>query len=105
MAIKLLVTGQAFDAEALRTFGDKGYHVETCTEYLDEMGLIRALEDKDAYIAGNLEFASERVLSNSQKLKVISVFGVGYQRWVDVQAATKRGIAVTNAPGANSQAV
>lgn len=44
------------------------------------------------------------MLRACKKLKVISRYGVGYDR-VDVAAAKALGIAVTNTPGVNSEAV
>ncbi|MBW1898292.1 MAG: phosphoglycerate dehydrogenase, partial [Deltaproteobacteria bacterium] len=44
---------------------------------------------------------SDRVLKNAKNLKVIGRAGVGVDN-IDVQAATKRGIIVMNAPGGNT---
>lgn len=58
----------------------------------------------DAYIAG-LDYITSDVIENMpDSLKVISRYGVGVDR-VDLEAAKRRGIAVTNTPGANSTAV
>ena len=57
-----------------------------------------------AVIAGG-EHYTEAVLSAlSENLRVISRFGIGYEK-IDVEAATKLGIAVTNTPGKNATAV
>lgn len=70
---------------------------------LTEDELIPLLQDCDGYVAG-LDFITEKVIESCPKLKVISRYGVGYDR-VDVAAATKHGVAVTNTPGVNSEAV
>ena len=70
---------------------------------LSEDELIQLIGDADAVILGN-ERITERVLDAAPKLKVIARFGVGYDR-VDVNAAKRRGIAVTITPGANVEAV
>lgn len=70
---------------------------------LTEEELIPLLRDCDGYIAG-LDFVTEKVLEQCPRLKVISRYGVGYDR-VDIQAASRRGITVTNTPGTNSEAV
>lgn len=70
---------------------------------LTEDELIPLLQDCDGYIAG-LDFITEKVLRACKNLKVISRYGVGYDR-VDIAAAKELGIAVTNTPGVNSQAV
>ncbi|PKN29888.1 MAG: hypothetical protein CVU64_06050 [Deltaproteobacteria bacterium HGW-Deltaproteobacteria-21] len=65
--------------------------------------LIPLVRDIDGYIAG-LDHIDEPVIEAASKLKVIARYGVGVDR-VSVPAATRRGIAVTNTPGANSAAV
>jgi D-3-phosphoglycerate dehydrogenase len=70
---------------------------------LTEDELIPLLIDCDGYIAG-LDFITEKVIASCTKLKVISRYGVGYDR-VDMRAAKARNITVTNTPGANAEAV
>lgn len=70
---------------------------------LTEDELIPLLQDCDGYIAG-LDFVTEKVLRACKKLKVVSRYGVGFDR-VDIAAAKELGIAVTNTPGVNSEAV
>lgn len=70
---------------------------------LTEDELIPLLNDCDGYIAG-LDFITEKVINSCPKLKVISRYGVGYDR-VDIKAAKTKNITVTNTPGANSEAV
>jgi len=61
------------------------------------------IRDIDGYIAG-LDEIDANVLQVANRLKVIARYGVGTER-VDLQAATERGIVVTNTPGANSASV
>lgn len=70
---------------------------------LTEDELIPLLKECDGYIAG-LDYISEKVLNSCPNLKVISRYGAGYDR-VDITAATKNNIIVTNTPGVNSEAV
>lgn len=70
---------------------------------LTEDELIPLLRDCDGFLAG-LDFITKRVLDECPNLKVISRYGVGYDR-VDIAASTEKGIIVTNTPGANSEAV
>lgn len=58
----------------------------------------------DAYIAGLDYITSDVIEQMPASLKVISRYGVGVDR-VDLEAAKRRGIIVTNTPGANSTAV
>ena len=64
---------------------------------------LREIRDAEALIPLH-EFIDEELLSHAPKLKVVSRFGVGYDR-VDVEACTKRGIYVTYTPGVLSRAV
>ena len=88
--------------ERLQGFADQVVF-NTSGKPLNEDELIPLLKDCDGYIAG-LDTVTERVLEACPRLKAISRYGVGYDR-VDIKAAKKRGIIVTNTPGTNSQAV
>ena len=71
---------------------------------LNEEEIIDLLQGVDGYIAG-LDHITERVLENAPRsLKVISRYGVGVDR-VDIAAAARQGIVVTNTPGTNSRSV
>jgi len=63
-------------------------------------GLIRGV---DGFIAG-IDDIDAAVIRSADRLKVISRYGTGVDR-VDIQEATRRGIVVTNTPGANAVAV
>lgn len=70
---------------------------------LEGDALIQLLKDCDGYLAG-LDSITKKVLENCPNLKAISRYGAGYDR-VDIKAAKELGIAVSNTPGANAQAV
>ncbi len=70
---------------------------------LSEAELIERLPGAIATIAGG-EVYSERVFAAAQELRVVARFGVGYDR-VDVEAATRHGVAVAMAFGANHESV
>jgi D-3-phosphoglycerate dehydrogenase len=70
---------------------------------LTEDELVPLLKDCDGYIAG-LDYITDKVIKSCNKLKVISRYGVGYDR-VDLEAAKEKGIIVTNTPGVNAIAV
>ncbi len=61
------------------------------------------VENVDGYIAG-LDRVDASVINAARRLKVIARYGVGVDR-VNINAATSRGIVVTNTPGANAGAV
>ncbi|MBW2150585.1 MAG: phosphoglycerate dehydrogenase [Deltaproteobacteria bacterium] len=70
---------------------------------LSAVELISLLHDIDGYIAG-LDEINGSVIKAANRLKVISRYGTGVDR-VDLTEATRRGIVVTNTPGANAVAV
>src|ERR1041385_7421306 len=67
-------------------------------------GLDAALKDADALIVRSAVDVNAQVLRGAQKLRVIGRAGVGVDN-IDLEAATKAGIAVMNTPGANAVAV
>src|SRR5437899_1328066 len=67
-------------------------------------GLEAALQDADALIVRSAVDVNAQVLGGARKLRVIGRAGVGVDN-IDLDAATKAGIAVMNTPGANAVAV
>ncbi len=67
-------------------------------------GLASALPDADALIVRSAVDVNAQVLRGADKLRVIGRAGVGVDN-IDLEAATKAGIAVMNTPGANAVAV
>ena len=72
-----------------------------------EEQLINAIPGKDGYILGSIEHVTKEVIdAGSNSLQAICFTGTGWKDFIDAhEAATKRGIAITNAAGANAQAV
>ena len=71
---------------------------------LKDQEILSRLEGCDAYIAGVDYITADVIEKMPPSVKVISRYGVGVDR-VDLDAARRRGIIVTNTPGANSTAV
>src|SRR5690348_7840961 len=63
-----------------------------------------AIEDADALIVRSAVQVNADVLRHARKLRVIGRAGVGVDN-IDLDSATKAGIAVMNTPGANAVAV
>ncbi len=105
---RVLVTARSFgtaDNRARELLAENGCRVkklEAADGSIVEQ-LRRELPTADAVIAG-LESYDRELLEMAGKLKVISRYGVGYDK-VDVKAAAERGIAVTITPGANGDSV
>ena len=66
--------------------------------------LAAALPDADALIVRSAVYVNAEILRSAGKLRVIGRAGVGVDN-IDLEAATKAGIAVMNTPGANAVAV
>ena len=105
---KVLVTARSFgtaDSKALELLEANDCEVKKLVAAdgpIPEQ-LKKELPEADAVIAG-LEDYDEALIACGKNLKVISRYGVGYDR-VDVNAAKEHGITVTNTPGVNSEAV
>lgn len=69
-----------------------------------EGGLGAQLESADALIVRSAVQVNAELLANARKLRVIGRAGVGVDN-IDLDAATRKGIAVMNTPGANAVAV
>jgi D-3-phosphoglycerate dehydrogenase len=107
--MKILVTPATFTPtkdspalELLRSFSDD-LIFNPHGKPLSEDELIPLLSECEGYIAG-LDFVTRKVIENASRLKVISRYGVGFDR-VDLEAAREKGIVVCNTPGVNANAV
>jgi D-3-phosphoglycerate dehydrogenase / 2-oxoglutarate reductase len=90
---------------ASRKFLDEGYaSIKKLSGALSEEQLIK--EIRNIHILGirSKTHVSEKVLAQAEKLQAIGCFCIGINQ-VDLSAATKRGIAVFNAPYSNTRSV
>ncbi len=96
--MKILVSDALHEAgiELLRKVAD----VEIATG-LGEEQLIEKIRSTDALLVRSKTKVTKRVIENAKNLKVIGRAGVGVDN-IDLEAATKRGIVVVNAPEASS---
>src|SRR5437764_684002 len=76
----------------------------SCTAGLPPAMLPEHLESADALIVRSAVQVDEALLEHAKKLRVIGRAGVGVDN-IDLDAATRKGIAVMNTPGANAVAV
>lgn len=108
MSRKILVTARSFgsaDNKAQALLEENGFEVKKLSA--DNGPILEQMETEivDAYgiIAGLEEYSAE-LIAKGKELKVISRYGVGYDK-VDVAAAKENGVAVTITPGANGDSV
>ncbi len=102
----ILATSRSFgdgDLDFTALLESRGYTVLRGPSDHDLAALAPLLAQTDAWIAGTGPVRAEH-LAAAPELRVVARYGVGYEA-VDVDAATARGIHVTNTPGANSDAV
>lgn len=107
---RILVTGESVADRFLAQLKDAGFEISNPTgsfppAKLDEEALTKELKDCVAYLVGGDEWASKEAMSAAKKLKVIAFLGVGYQSFVDAEAAQELGIPVTNTPGTLANSV
>jgi glyoxylate reductase len=82
-------------AQKLSACGD--VHSWTSKDHMPKAEIVRCLPDKQAIICLLTETIDEEVLSAGRELKIVANIAVGYNN-IDVAAATRRRIAVTNTP-------
>src|SRR5215510_4784933 len=96
--MKVLVTEKLSDAglDLLR----KDFEVDVRTE-LAEAGLAKAIAPYDALVIRSQTQVTGDVIEAGDNLKVVARAGIGVDN-VDVDAATRRGVMVVNAPRSNT---
>jgi len=98
-----IVIAEKVAANAVQVLQDEpGWTVLTAEQLRD--GLPSAIRDADALIVRSAVNVNAAVLRDAAHLRVIGRAGVGVDN-IDLDAATKAGIAVMNTPGANAVAV
>ncbi|QAY73740.1 hydroxyacid dehydrogenase [Agromyces protaetiae] len=102
----VLVTSRSFSSGAIdleRRLLEAGHRVVRGDTRHDLETLAPVLSEASAWIAGTAPVTAA-LIDAAPALRVIARYGVGFDA-VDVAAAERRGIAVTNTPGANSESV
>src|SRR5580693_8840289 len=89
---------------AAARLGKDGYDVETTARALDEDELIAAVGDVDLLGIRSGTHVTERVLDAAPDLLAVGAFCIGVNQ-IDLGAASRRGIAVFNAPFSNTRSV
>lgn len=89
--------------EPIKLFQNEGIEVTYLEEPITEERLIQKVKGIQGMVVGDFTI-TKRVMEAGKDLKVISKVGVGVDK-IDVEAASKMKIWVTNTPGANADAV
>lgn len=98
---KVLVS-DPIDDEGLDRLDDAGYVVDVKTE-LTEDELVDIIGEYDAIVVRSGTKVNERVVEAADSLEIIGRAGVGVDN-IDIDAATRKGIIVANAPQGNTVA-
>mgnify|MGYP001599382984 CR=1 FL=1 len=105
---KILVTDSLFIfPEHEEMIRKAGYEIERLDKPMaTEEELMEAITGKVGYILGGIEKVTDKVIAAADDLKVIVFTGSDWKQFIPAhELATKKGIAIANAPGANSYAV
>lgn len=100
---RVLVTGDIPGAGAERLKRYCQVEINTRDVPLKKEELMNRLYNKQALCSVGVVVNGE-IMDSGPNLKVIANYGVGYDN-IDIEAATKRGIMVTNTPGALTKSV
>ena len=98
MTRKILVTGN-LPAEVMDPLREK-YEVEAHAEDrpMERQQLLSRIGDRDGLLCMITDAVDDELLGRAPRLKMIANMGVGYNH-IDIAAATRRGIPVSNTPG------
>jgi len=89
---------------ALELMKAEGFNVETYPAGLDEDELCEKIKNVSVLGIRSKTQVTAKVLENASRLMVIGAFCIGTNQ-VDLKAATKKGVAVFNAPFSNTRSV
>ena len=98
-----IIVAEKISASAVAQLQEPGWTVLTPDQVQGKL-LEEHLETADALIVRSAVQADAKLLEHAKKLRVIGRAGVGVDN-IDLEAATHKGIAVMNTPGANAVAV
>ena len=100
MAFKILIS-DPLAKEGVKILKDQKEFKVDEVEKLSEAQLVRKIKGYDALIVRSDTTVTKKIIEASDKLKVIGRAGVGLDN-VDINAASKKGIVVMNAPAGNT---
>ncbi len=106
--MRILLTSTSFQdtpGKHQDLLNQQGYEIDTLRGPIPESELLPIIDKYDAVICGDDEYTEEVIKKGVEgNLKYISKYGVGLDR-IDLQAAKKYNVPVTNCPGVNQVSV
>lgn len=106
--MKVLITDSLFIfPEHEKMLTDAGFEIERLDKpHATEEELVAAVKGKAGYILGGIEQITDKIIDAADDLKAITFTGADWRHFIPGhELATKKGIAIANAPGANKFAV
>ena len=98
MTARVYVTRPIFDQGVERLKREVHVEVNSDERVLSKSELISHLREADGALTLLTDIINREVLDACPRLKVVANFAVGFNN-VDIEAATERGVIVTNTPG------
>jgi D-3-phosphoglycerate dehydrogenase len=99
-----IVIAEKTSPAAIQIFREEPKWQVVTAEQIEEGKLPEQVAEADALVVRSAVQVDGALLQHARKLRVIGRAGVGVDN-IDLEAATRRGIAVMNTPGANAAAV
>ena len=96
--VNVLVTGKLPDDIADRIRTDHETHFHDFDSPMARDVLLNSIADADGLLCMITDRIDDELLDLAPHLKIVANFGVGYNN-IDIEAATRRGVMVTNTPG------
>ena len=102
--MNVLVTGRLPDDVLVLIKKEHNVEFNLQDRPMDRERIILSITDKDGILCMITDSIDRELLDKAPNLKIIANLAVGFDN-VDVQAATERGILVTNTPGILTDAI
>ncbi|MBV6655294.1 MAG: phosphoglycerate dehydrogenase [Mameliella sp.] len=101
--IKVLLL-EGVHPQAVKLFEQEGYQVEYMTTSLSEDELCEKIKDVNVIGIRSKTHITEKVIKNAKRLINVAAFCIGTNQ-IDLDACTRHGVAVFNAPYSNTRSV
>lgn len=96
--MNVLITGRLPDEVLALIEKDHSVEINRQDKPMDRKRLLSNIGDKEGLLCMITDPIDQELLDRAPRLKIIANYGVGYNN-IDINAATKKGVPVTNTPG------